>query len=114
MSLTNSILLELLLAGQEIPSILRNPQAHYRVHKNTPLVPNLSQINPAYTLTSYFSKIHFHIHLPHTLRSTKWLRLFKSSKILSTFLIPPMSAVRPANHILLDLMILITFREEYK
>jgi hypothetical protein len=61
-------------AGQEIPRLLCNPKVHYRVHKNPPRIPLLSQINPLRTLTSYFSTIHFKIILLPTLCLTS--RLF--------------------------------------
>jgi hypothetical protein len=56
-------------ASQEIPSILCNPQVHFRVHSSLPLIPILSHIMPVHDLPSYLRSIlklfsHLYLGLP--------------------------------------------------
>ena len=72
-------------ASQEIPLISRNLKVHYCIHKRSPPVPILSQLDPVHTLTSYFLTIHLNIILPSVLGSLKWS------------LSPPKPCIHPSN-----------------
>jgi hypothetical protein len=85
-------------AAQELPSILGNPEVHYRVHKSSPLVPILSQIDPIHTIPSYLSKIHLILstHLRLGLPSGLVPSGFPTN-ILYAFLFSPIRATCPAH-----------------
>jgi hypothetical protein len=92
--------------------ILRNPKVHHRVYKSPPLVPILSQFDPVPTIPSYLSKIlstHLRLGIPSGLFPSGF-----PTNILYAFLVSPIRATRPAHLILLNLIILIMFGEEYK
>jgi len=44
-----------------MPHVLWDPEVHYRVNKSLPLVPILSQVNPANSFPPHVSKIHSNI-----------------------------------------------------
>jgi hypothetical protein len=75
-------------SSQEIPRILWNPKVHYRIHKNSPLVRILGQMNSVHNFPTYFSKIHFNIILPSTSLCSEWSSLqISRPKILYEFLV---------------------------
>jgi len=58
---------------------LRNPKVHYRVHNSPSLVPILGHMNSFQNFPPYFPKIHSHIMLPSTSRSSECSLLFRFS-----------------------------------
>jgi len=47
------------------------PEVHYRIHKDPPLVPIRSHTNPVHSLPLYFPDIHFNIIFSSILRPSK-------------------------------------------
>jgi len=87
--LTASYSIKQFFSSQEIPLLLWSLTIHYRVHKNHPLVPILSQTNPVHTFPQYVPKIHFNIIHPTTRKS--YSDLF-ATNILHALRISPMHA----------------------
>jgi hypothetical protein len=78
----STALLEKLIATQLVKefSVFHDPKINYRVPKNPPLDPILSQMNPVHTLLHYTFKTHFNINiLLSTLRPSKWSLPFRVS-----------------------------------
>jgi hypothetical protein len=102
-------------ATQEIPNILYNQKAYYRVHKALQLVPILSRWiqsipPPPVSLRSLLILFsHICLGLPSGLLHSGF-----PTKTLPAFLGSPRCATCSANLKLLNLIILITFGEKYK
>ena len=60
-------------AKHKIPHFTLNLKVHYHVHRSSPVVFVLNQMNPVHTLPSYFFMLHFNIILPFRPQSSKWL-----------------------------------------
>jgi hypothetical protein len=74
-------------SSQEIPRILWKLNDYYRVNKDPPLVPILSQMNPVHTFSAYFLKILSNIII-YRLSSGSSLQVFKPKHcmLFSSFL----------------------------
>ena len=102
-------------ASQEIPRILWNPKVHHRIHKRSPSVPILSQLDPVHTPhpTFWISILILSSHLRLDLPSGLFPSGFPT-KTLYTPLLSPIRATCTAHLILLDLITRTILGEAYR
>jgi hypothetical protein len=105
-----------LLAVNRFPNSVHKPVLRYEVFTAvnfhcSQLVPILSQICPVYAIPLCFFKIRFTIILPSMARFSEWSLPFKSSNQIFVWISHRLiSRTCPIHLILLDSIILITFR----